>query len=384
MRKNVGSQVVSAHLVATADGSDVTSGTTTVYVCGDGGTQASGGTATHEGNGSWSFLPSQANTNYDHVVFTFVNASAISVDIQLYPVSYNPGDSVRLGLTALPNAAAEAAGGLYTRGTGAGQINQAANGMVDVNIQRLNNVAQSLLDLVDFADAGYDPATNKVEGVKTVDTTVANSDMRGTDDAALASVLGALADAAADGDPTASDTLMAYAKQLINVLMGTAGIVAFPAEAVPGNGASLAEVIRAIYNDTVGLAGEAMRGTNSAALASVCTEGRLQELDAANLPTDIAAIPTVMVGTDNAALASVCTEARLAELDGVNLPADIAAVPTAAENRTEMDSNSTRLSAIETDTQDLQTQIGVAGAGLSDLGGMSAESYYYANDNVYL
>jgi len=36
--------------------------------------------------------------------------------------------------TALPNAAAEAAGGLYTRGTGAGQINQAANGQVDANV----------------------------------------------------------------------------------------------------------------------------------------------------------------------------------------------------------------------------------------------------------
>jgi hypothetical protein len=35
--------------------------------------------------------------------------------------------------TALPNAAAEAAGGLYTRGTGAGQINQAANGQADSN-----------------------------------------------------------------------------------------------------------------------------------------------------------------------------------------------------------------------------------------------------------
>jgi hypothetical protein len=35
--------------------------------------------------------------------------------------------------TALPAVAAEAAGGLYTRGTGAGQINQAANGQVDTN-----------------------------------------------------------------------------------------------------------------------------------------------------------------------------------------------------------------------------------------------------------
>ena len=51
-------------------------------------------------------------------------------------VAYDPDDVVRLGLTALPNAAAEAAGGLYTRGTGAGQINQPANGMIDANVVR--------------------------------------------------------------------------------------------------------------------------------------------------------------------------------------------------------------------------------------------------------
>jgi len=37
---------------------------------------------------------------------------------------------------AIPNVAAEAAGGLYTRGTGAGQINQPANGMIDGNVVR--------------------------------------------------------------------------------------------------------------------------------------------------------------------------------------------------------------------------------------------------------
>jgi len=42
-------------------------------------------------------------------------------------------DSVRGGMTALPNAAAAASGGLFTRGTGAGQINQDANGRIDVN-----------------------------------------------------------------------------------------------------------------------------------------------------------------------------------------------------------------------------------------------------------
>ena len=78
------------------------------------------------------------------------------------------------------------------------------------------------------------------------------------------------------------------------------------------------------------------RITAAVALASVCTEGRLAELDAANLPTDIAAIPTTaMRGTDNAALASVCTEGRLAELDAGNLPTDIAAIPTTAMRGTD-------------------------------------------------
>lgn len=47
-------------------------------------------------------------------------------------------DAVRGGLTALPNAAAEAAGGLYTRGTGAGQINQDGNGRIDTNIAAIS------------------------------------------------------------------------------------------------------------------------------------------------------------------------------------------------------------------------------------------------------
>ena len=66
----------------------------------------------------------------------------------------------------------------------------------------------------------------------------------------------------------------------------------------------------------------AMRGTDSAALASVATEARLAELDAGNLPTDIAAIPTTaMRGTDNSATASV-----LGAAVGASISADIAAV----------------------------------------------------------
>lgn len=52
-----------------------------------------------------------------------------------------------------------------------------ATGEVDSNLTMMGGVAQSATDLKDFADAGYDPTTNKVQGVVLVDTCTTNSDM---------------------------------------------------------------------------------------------------------------------------------------------------------------------------------------------------------------
>jgi hypothetical protein len=57
------------------------------------------------------------------------------------------------------------------------------------DLREMGGVVQSATDLKDFADAGYDPGTNKVQGVVLVDTTTTNSDMRGTDNAATAANL---------------------------------------------------------------------------------------------------------------------------------------------------------------------------------------------------
>ena len=73
----------------------------------------------------------------DSVVVTLNGASGmVQVDTEIQLVAWDPQDTVRGGLTALPNANAEASGGLYTRGSGAGQINQPANGMIDANVVR--------------------------------------------------------------------------------------------------------------------------------------------------------------------------------------------------------------------------------------------------------
>lgn len=111
MKKNVAGQVVLAQLVSKTDGSAVTSGTTTVYVTGDGGTQSTGsGTVTHEGNGCWSYQPTQAETNFDHAGFTFANASAISVCQQVYMTFPLTGDAfARLGAPAGASVSADVA-----------------------------------------------------------------------------------------------------------------------------------------------------------------------------------------------------------------------------------------------------------------------------------
>ena len=83
-------------------------------------------------------------TGVDQVVIQLVVASAknaVCAPIMVDLTDVDLRDSVRAGLTALPNAAAEAAGGLFTRGTGAGQINQDANGRADVNAVAWNELS---------------------------------------------------------------------------------------------------------------------------------------------------------------------------------------------------------------------------------------------------
>lgn len=114
MKRNTASQVVCGQLINKADGTPCTSGTTTVYVTGDGGTQAAGsvgsGACTHEGNGLWSYAPAQAETNYDHIAFTFVNASAINATVQVYPSFPQTGDNyARLGAPAGASVSADIA-----------------------------------------------------------------------------------------------------------------------------------------------------------------------------------------------------------------------------------------------------------------------------------
>ena len=307
-----------------------------------------------------------ALTGADSVIIMLkgaTNMAPVVLEIQL--TDYDPYDAVRMGMTSLPNAVVDGAGGLVTSAGGATGIDDLAtptnitagtiatvtdltnlpsipanwltaaginasalDGKGDWNVGKtgyaLSGIgADLILKSSTFALAMADAIWDELlAGHVTADSAglllndwqdggrldlildiiaadVVNIDgaaMRGTDSAALASVLGALTDAAVDGDPTSTDTVMQYIKQLVNVLVGTAGVVAYPTAAAPGNGVNLAEVLRSIYDDTNSLDGTKIPDTISLAAinAEVDTalDTAISELGV-GLPT---ATPTVRTG----------------------------------------------------------------------------------------
>lgn len=103
--------------------------TVTVTLSKNGGAFASPtGTVAEIGSSGWYALtPSATDTNTVGALIIRATASgADPTDVIYNVVAFNPDDAVRLGLTALPNANANASGGLVTYGTSTGQINPAS------------------------------------------------------------------------------------------------------------------------------------------------------------------------------------------------------------------------------------------------------------------
>ena len=154
MKKNVAGQKIGGHMITAADGTAFT-GSVTVYVTGDAGTQAVGsvgaGACVSEGNGYYTYAPAQAETNYDLIAFTFTGTGAIPATVQVNTDFPQTGDSfARLGAPVgasisadittiddfldteiaaiktktdfLPSATAGAAGGVFIAGTNAATV----------------------------------------------------------------------------------------------------------------------------------------------------------------------------------------------------------------------------------------------------------------------
>lgn len=117
LKKNTASQNVYFCLVNASTGGALTGATVSVRRCLDGTFAAAGGTVTEDTGGLYKFAPSQADTNADLLCYYFTATSAIPVCLTIRTTAADLSDSVRLGLTALPNATAGANTGLPVVGT---------------------------------------------------------------------------------------------------------------------------------------------------------------------------------------------------------------------------------------------------------------------------
>jgi hypothetical protein len=110
-RKNVASQSVWAQMNSNVDDSALTTAVS-VKVAYAGNYGDGAGTLTHRGGGLWEYVFTQGETNHDQFAYQFLHATGMTIGGTIVPTAANPTDAVRFGLTSLPNAAADAAGGL--------------------------------------------------------------------------------------------------------------------------------------------------------------------------------------------------------------------------------------------------------------------------------
>lgn len=118
--KNTAGQFIHFQGVDAATGGIKSAVTWTVRRCIDGTFAAATGTVTEDGTTGWyKFAMSQADTNGNNIGFNFTGTGAVPQTVNIVTTSLNPYDAVRFGMTALPNANAGAAGGLWILGANA-------------------------------------------------------------------------------------------------------------------------------------------------------------------------------------------------------------------------------------------------------------------------
>lgn len=188
----------------------------TVTISKNGGSFASpSGAVSEVGNGWYKVAKNSTDSNtLGPLLLHATGTGADPCDDRFDVVAFNPQDSVRLGVTALPNAAAEAAGGLVTNGTGSGQVSL-SGGRANADVVYWNAAAVATPDT-----AGYPKITIK-SGTGTGELSLnsgvvdaaANVTHSGTAQAGSASSITLEAGASATADT--------YNRQLVQIVSGT-------------------------------------------------------------------------------------------------------------------------------------------------------------------
>jgi len=203
VKKNVASQSIGAEMITASDGTAFT-GAVSVLVTIDNGTQtAGGGTApAHEGNGYHSYTPTQAETNGDHIAFTFTGTGAIPATIQVYtnfpqtqdhttPIDNidTVVDLIKVDTTAILDDTSTSGVVVATNNDKTGYTASTVTDKAGYSISGTKTTLDALNDIAATAIVSAGAITTNagaVSNVTTVATTTTNTDMRGTDNALLA------------------------------------------------------------------------------------------------------------------------------------------------------------------------------------------------------
>lgn len=115
------------------------------------------------------------------------NMAPLPIEINL--VAYDPQDTVRLGLTALPNVASGNAGAIITSGTGTAQLS-VSGGVAQADAAKVGGQTASASGTVTFPNATLASTTNITAGTITTATNLTNAPTSGDFTAAMkASIL---------------------------------------------------------------------------------------------------------------------------------------------------------------------------------------------------
>jgi hypothetical protein len=146
MIKNTDGQVIHFSLVNKSTAAAVTTGTVSPYITLDGGAQAAGagGAPTHEGNGQWSYTPTQAETNADSIGFLFIHPLAVPTNLQVYTVSAAVEEAIAAASAVNPPLTAHMttleAVNQMLRSIGEQPVSSLSSGQIDAEL------AQDILD----------------------------------------------------------------------------------------------------------------------------------------------------------------------------------------------------------------------------------------------
>jgi hypothetical protein len=194
IRRNVAGQVIYLPQLTTTDGTPITS-SATLTVAKDGTEAASDGDLAHVSNGVWKYTPTQAETDAAIVGLILTGTNAVPVVLNLVTTAADTS-AVALGANTVTPTNLSAAQVRTELATELARIDvaistrSAFNAASDTVTVGTNNdktgYALTQAFPSNFASLGIN-SDGHISRVVLVDTTTANTDMRGTDNALLAS-----------------------------------------------------------------------------------------------------------------------------------------------------------------------------------------------------